>query len=82
MTEKIALLSDHLPVFLVENRSLYGILSKGVHDLTEEECLSFFPAVKVAIELILDDKLEQMERDRKVKKAKAAINTIASSITK
>ena len=34
MDEKIALLKTYLPPFLVENRKLYGILSKGIHDFS------------------------------------------------
>ena len=33
MDVKIKLLKDHLPLFLVENQGIYGILSKGIHEL-------------------------------------------------
>lgn len=69
MDERIGLLKQHLPDFLVQNRGLYGVLSVGVHILTEAECLASFPAVKLAIELILDDLLEERERQSKVKAA-------------
>jgi len=45
---------------------MYGILNKGVHDLTEEECLEYFPVLRNGIELILDD---EIQRVAKVKKA-------------
>lgn len=59
MDEKIQLLQDHLPEFLVENKNLYSILSKGLHELSEEECLEYFQAIKIGIEQILDEKIEK-----------------------
>lgn len=82
MDDKIQLLQHHLPSFLVENRKLYGILSKGVHELSEQECLSYFDAVKVAIELILDEKLEQKERKEKIKAATASLSKIQADLKK
>ena len=73
MSEKIKLLESSLPVFLVENRRLYGILSKGIHELSENECLKAFPIVKVGIEIILDEKLEERKRTIKLEDARKAI---------
>jgi hypothetical protein len=73
MDEKILLLRTHLPAFLVENRALYGILSKGVHSLTEEECLRHFETVRIGIEMILDEKIEEQERRSKLDRAKSAL---------
>lgn len=66
--EKINILKDHLPKILVENRNLYGILSKGIHELEEEECLEIFPLVNMGIELILDDVLAEKNKIEKEKK--------------
>ena len=79
MDDRIGLLREHLPDFLVQNRGLYSILSVGVHTLTEAECLASFPAVKLAIELILDDLLEQSERQAKVKAAAQSLAALRSS---
>ena len=73
MAERIALLKNHLPPFLVEHPKMYSLLSKGIHELSEEECLSHFDTLRIGIELILDEKLERKERDRKVRDAKAAL---------
>lgn len=70
MEEKVEALKAHLPSQLVEMKSIYGILSKGVHELSEEECLKYFSPIKLSIELILDQKIEatqKSERDRLVK---------------
>lgn len=79
MDEKIGLLKDHLPMFLVQNRALYSILSIGVHTLTEGECLEAFPAVRLAIEFILDDLLDQHERQAKLKSAAKSLAALKAS---
>ncbi len=80
MDEKIKTLERHLPPFLVENRALYGILSKGIHVLTEEECLTSFPVVKLGIELILDDELERHRRDLKIAAARKNISRLSGEL--
>ena len=82
MDEKISLLKGHLPDFLVQNRNLYGVLSIGVHTLGEAECLAAFPAVRLAIELILDDLLEKHERQSKVKAASKALEALKASASR
>lgn len=66
VVEKILLLKDFLPDYLVENRNIYGILSKGIHSLSEDECLEYFPVLKIGIELILDEKLEKINKAEKI----------------
>ena len=82
MTEKIEMLKLHLPTFLVENKSLYGILSIGVHELKEKDCLEHFETVKIGIELILDEKVEQFEKDKKIAEAKQKISALTQKIKK
>lgn len=73
MAERILMLKGALPDFLVENTKLYSILSKGIHELTENECLKHFPVIKVGIELILDEKLEKIRKAEKMAAASKAI---------
>ncbi|EJL6928591.1 hypothetical protein NMT03_004704 [Vibrio alginolyticus] len=80
MAEKISLLSSELPEFLIENKNMYGILSKGIHELSEKECLDAFPVVKLGIELILDARLEAMTRKKKLEEARKAIQSLASQM--
>lgn len=77
MNDKIKMLSGHLPPFLVENHQLYGILSKGVHELSEQECLEAFPIVKVGIELILDEHIVEKQRKEKIEATKKALGALA-----
>ena len=79
MAERIQLLAGHLPEFLVENRSLYKILSQGVHELTESECLAAFPVVKMGIELVLDEKLAAAAKQKKLQQARSAIQGLVSN---
>lgn len=78
MADRIRLLEKHLPEFLVQNHSMYGILSRGLHELTESACLEAFPVMKMGIELILDEKLAAKARQAKLEQAKKAIQGIAS----
>lgn len=46
---------------------IYGILSKGVHESTDEECNELFPYVKFAIEVLLDEQLQERKKANKIK---------------
>lgn len=75
--EKIDLLKDRLPEFLVVNKKkLYGILSKGLHELSEEVCLGAFPLMKSCIELILDAKLDATTRRTKEEEAQKGLHKL------
>ena len=63
--ERIMLLRDYLPEILVANKEAYSILSKGIHELTEEECLASFTLLKDTIELILEERLASYKKDKK-----------------
>ena len=76
MDQKIGLLSTHLPDFLVENKSMYSILSKGIHELDEETCLIHFDSLRVGIEIILDEKLDELKKKEKIELAKKKLMSI------
>ena len=80
MDRKIQLLKEHLPEFLVDSRGLYGILSKGVHELDEQECLEYLKVVKVGIELILDEELDRKRREERAAATRAALGSITRSL--
>lgn len=82
MAERIKMMKKHLPIFLVENPTMYSLLSKGIHELSEQDCLDHFQTLKIGIELILDEKLEQRERQQKIQQAKVAIQKAAENIEK
>ncbi len=80
MDDKIELLNTLLPSFLVKNKVLYGIMSKSIHELDEQECLDIFPVAKLGIEMILDEKIRLKEQEEKVKEAEKLIGNVASKI--
>lgn len=82
MDEKIVMLKNYLPETLVEARTIYGILSKGIHSLTEEECLIHFDVVRKGLEMILDDKLEQKKKAEKRKQTMASILALKAKLGK
>lgn len=58
----------------MEAANLYKVLSGGVHELSEEECLRAFPVVRAAIELILKERHEEKRYDLVVRE----VNDLAS----
>lgn len=78
MAGRIRMLRDHLPTFLSENANVYSILSKGVHELSENDCLAHFSTLRISVELILDERLERKERDSKAKAAALALAKIVT----
>ena len=56
---------------------LYGILSLGVHDLTEDECLKNFEALKSAILVIAEERMHEMQREARFKDASQAIASVS-----
>ncbi len=76
MDQKIGLLSAHLPSFLVENRAIYSVLSLGIHELDENTCLAHFDTLRVGIEIILDEKLDELKKKEKIEKAKRKLSQL------
>ena len=61
-------------------RRIFENLIEDVHQLYEDDCLDAFPIIKLGIELILDEKLQQRERDDKLKKTASEISKLTSRI--
>lgn len=82
MDNKISALNDYLPSFLITNKSLYSIMSLGIHKLLEEECLAYFDTIRIGIELILDEKLEELKRKEKINAAQKQISELHGKLKK
>lgn len=80
LDEKIKMLAEYLPKSLVNNHAFYGIISKGIHELSEDDCLEFFPVMQSFIMMIL----RQWEKIRKdeveEKKLAASLSNIAAKV--
>lgn len=77
MVERIKMLQGYLPDVLIKNTTIYGILSKGIHELSEEECREYFPVVKECIHQILG----MWEIMRKQQADEDALNKALHAIT-
>ena len=79
--ERIQALQKRLPPFLVKHRKLYGILSIAVHELDEQTCLKFFPIVREAIFLILQQDVEAATRRAKESELSKALGMITQELS-
>ena len=77
VAERIKMLQGYLPEILIKNTTIYGILSKGIHELSEEECRKYFPVVKECIFQILG----MWESERRKKADEDALSKALSSIS-
>ena len=76
--EKIKILKDYLPEFMVSNAVIYNIISKGIHELDEEECKAIFPVLQKSIELILDEEIAINQKAATIKLAQQELGKIKS----
>lgn len=81
MENKIELLKNLLPSQLLEMKSIYGILSVGVHKLEEDVCLKYFHPLKLSIELILDQKIEEDLKNKRDEEVKQQIQQITKELS-
>lgn len=80
VAEKVSLLANYLPKILVDNPVFYGIISKGIHELSEEDCIAYFPVMKNFILMTLEQ-WEKMRREaEREKEIKTELDKIAGTI--
>jgi hypothetical protein len=72
MEDKLEAVRGFIPDWMVENRKLYGILSVGLHELTDDGCMTAFPAVKQATLALLEQHAVEARRAKRA--AQAAID--------
>ena len=82
MDDKIGIVKSVIPNFIVDHKSIYAILSKGIHELDENECLQFFPVLEESIEMILDEQLALQEKKAKENVLSKSIDSIKAIIKK
>lgn len=79
--ERISLLKDYLPEMISSNPVIYGIVSKGIHELSEEECIKYFPVMKDCIIIILDQWEQKRREQENIKKLGTSLASISSQIS-
>ncbi|UTI43256.1 hypothetical protein [Niallia sp. RD1] len=79
MQEKVKQLHElgKIPDYLNENKTfIYGILSKGLHQLTEKDCLANYEPLKEAILIILKENSDLEKREKIKKETSKKLNSI------
>lgn len=79
-SERIKLLTAYLPAYLVENAPVYSVLSKGVHELSEEECADYFDVMHTSIEVICDEKLAELQKREKSQAGSKALQKVLQKL--
>ena len=83
MKSKIKALEDYLPQIVVEQKSnIYGILSKGVHELSEEECQKHYNVMKKCILYILEEDKKKLETKKVGKQIRDSVSNVATELSK
>lgn len=77
MTELVSELAAHLPPAVVRYKDTYGILSKGLHELSEVECKQYFPVVRAAVITMLEQRYEAAEKAKVTEELDRAVAAIA-----
>lgn len=80
MEAKIKLLKGFLPDLITDHPKIYGVVSKRIHELSEAECLKYFPVLKDGIVMILDDIVARKEKERVAEEYKKSLGKIISDL--
>lgn len=78
MKDKIKCLKNYLPSFMTGNKHIYNILSEGIHQVEENECNNMYPVLKSAIELILEERYQIKQKNKKLEEVSKKLNEINS----
>lgn len=79
--EKVEDLREFLPKEFFDLRRSYSVLSKGIHELSEEDCKRRFESLRLAIELIHDAEIERQQKARKLETLKRELEELAGRRT-
>ena len=55
-----------LPEQIKENTRLYNIISEGIHNETEEECMELFKVIKVGFTILLRRTYEHVQEEKEL----------------
>ncbi|WP_156483005.1 hypothetical protein [Sphingopyxis granuli] len=77
--EKVGALAEQLPERAVRNRAVFSVLSAGIHELTDEQCLALFPVVKAVIFQMLEEEEHMRKKQIAEREADAAFQALLSN---
>lgn len=78
MGERIGALGSTLPVEISQNASVFGLLSRGIHELSDEDAATLFPLVKAVIFQMLGDEERHRQAVLARKETSAALQAAIS----
>ena len=79
--QKINIIKDALDKDVYDMlKPLYSILSLGIHELKEDECLAFFEQLRGILEIILDERLENINKKKMIQELKKNLNDSNSKL--
>ena len=78
--ERIEILKPFLPEYLISNKGVYSIISKGIHELSEEECMEYFPVLHSCIEFVLAEFEAKIDTEKKKQELTKEISKIAARV--
>ncbi|WP_299823068.1 hypothetical protein [uncultured Jannaschia sp.] len=81
MGEKIDSLKDFLPRAVYEYRDAYSILSRGIHELSENDCTAAYPIIFAAVRLMLEEEVHKREREKAEADLKKQFQAIKSGLS-
>lgn len=80
MEDKVDYIKDHLPEYFTENSHMYGVLSKGIHELQENECKEYLPVIKTIIYYSLDEAVDKKNKELRKIEVSKKLNEIKSKL--
>jgi hypothetical protein len=78
--DRIQLLKNYLPNMLTTNSTIYGIISKGIHELSEDDCITYFPVLQECIFMILEEWDQAKRKAAAEKRISDSLSKIASKV--
>lgn len=82
VAERISLLKNYLPDTIVQNKTFYSIVSKGIHELSEEDCIAYFPVMREGIMLILRQWRAKQDEAETARNLATSLSKITANISK
>ena len=61
-------------------KNLYGILSKSIHELDENQSKNYYDYLKAVIDIQLEYEFTEAEKEKQTKELNSVLNKIASDI--
>ncbi|EOT2913835.1 hypothetical protein ACLBZE_001582 [Clostridium perfringens] len=67
--------NKYLPDLIKENSRIYNIISEGIHNQSEEECMKLFKIIKVGVMILITRVYSYVEEEKELDKLKSLISS-------